>query len=193
MFELRREAIVKSNRQQTLLKDQGNLVIWACVPLLPRSVVFMIGLNKWSSEERIRNTQNMKKEGKLVYEKGIDLHKSVRTRTYVCVGVGGGWDLSHVCYPKCHSFHVTMSCSNVFVYNVHSGFRLRSIVTAHMNVLPNNSHCGPNWTEEFHNVKLALSAKTLCFSTMRSSVDVRASTWSYCEIESSANTAERST
>ena len=29
-----------------------------------------------------------------------------------------------------------MSCSTVSVYNVHSGFRLRSIVTAHMNVLP---------------------------------------------------------
>ena len=38
--------------------------------------------------------------------------------------------------PKCHSFHVPMLCSNVFVYNVHTGFRLRSIVTAHMNVLP---------------------------------------------------------
>ena len=29
-----------------------------------------------------------------------------------------------------------MSCLVVSVYNVHSGFRLRSIVTAHMNVLP---------------------------------------------------------
>ena len=47
-------------------------------------------------------------------------------------------DLSHVCYPKCHSFHVIMSCLIVSVYNVHSGFRLRSIVTAHMNVLPKN-------------------------------------------------------
>ena len=40
--------------------------------------------------------------------------------------------------PKCHSFHVIMSCLIVSVYNVHSGFRLRSIVTAHMNVLPQN-------------------------------------------------------
>ena len=31
-----------------------------------------------------------------------------------------------------------MSCLIVSVYNVHSGFRLRSIVTAHMNVLPHN-------------------------------------------------------
>ena len=31
-----------------------------------------------------------------------------------------------------------MSCLIVSVYNVHSGFRLRSIVTAHMNVLPQN-------------------------------------------------------
>ena len=50
--------------------------------------------------------------------------------------MGTLWDLSHVCYPKCHSFHVIMSCLIVSVYNVHSGFRLRSIVTAHMNVLP---------------------------------------------------------
>ena len=44
-----------------------------------------------------------------------------------------------MCYPKCHSFHVIMSCLIVSVYNVHSGFRLRSIVTAHMNVLPNKT------------------------------------------------------
>ena len=81
-----------------------------------------------------------------------------RACTSLCVGVGGWvrFELSHVCYPKCHSFHVIMSCLIVSVYNVHSGFRLRSIVTAHMNVLPNNSHCGPNSTKEFHYVKLAL-------------------------------------
>ena len=35
----------------------------------------------------------------------------------------------------CATQNVTLSM-NAFVYNVHSGFRLRSIVTAHMNLLP---------------------------------------------------------
>ena len=39
MFELRREAVVKLDCQQILLKDQGNLVTGACFPLLPRSPV----------------------------------------------------------------------------------------------------------------------------------------------------------
>ena len=73
-----------------------------------------------------------------------DIIVIVRARVCVCVGVGGWVKFEPCVLPKCHSFHVPMLCSNVFVYNVHTGFRLRSIVTAHMNVLPNNSHCGPN-------------------------------------------------
>ena len=44
--------------------------------------------------------------------------------------------------------------------------------------LRNNNHCGPKWTDEFHYVKLRANAHS-CFSTMRSSVDSRASTGSF--------------
>ena len=79
-----------------------------------------------------------------------------RACTSWCVGVGGWVRFEPCVLPKMSLFHVIMSCLIVSVYNVHSGFKLRSIVTAHMNVLPNNNHCGPNSTKEFHNVKLAL-------------------------------------
>ena len=71
-----------------------------------------------------------------------------------------------MCLPKCHYLQVIrlhVSCQCVSVQRTRNLFRLRSIVTAHMNVLPNNSHCGPNLTHEFHNVKLKASAHSLFY------------------------------
>ena len=79
------------------------LVIFSCQDQV--SLDWTLWLYERSSKERIRNKQ---------YGSGVGIWtgKSVMwencTRTWVCVCVvwGGGWDLSHVCYPKCQSLQV---------------------------------------------------------------------------------------
>ena len=71
--------------------------------------------------------------------------------------------MSHVSTKMSLSSSVLISCKRVCVQRTHNLFRLRSIVTAHINVLPNNNHCGPNLTDEFHNVKLKAPAHSLFF------------------------------
>ena len=90
-------------------------------------------------------------------------------RAHVCVcvlGLGGRVKFEPCVYPKCYylqviRFHVSFQC--ISVQRTRNLFRLRSIVTAHMNVLPNNNHCGPNLTQEFHNVKLKATAHSLFY------------------------------
>ena len=85
----------------------------------------------------------------------------------MCVlGLGGRVKFEPCVYPKCHYLQMIqlhVSCQCVSVQRTHNLFRLRSIVTAHINVLPNNSHCGPNLTHEFHNVKLKAFAHSLFY------------------------------
>ena len=56
--------------------------------------------------------------------------------------------------PKCHYLQMIqlhVSCQCVSVQRTHNLFRLRSIVTAHINVLPHIDN-GPLWTEGFYTV-----------------------------------------
>ena len=180
MLELRREAFVKSSLSTNTADRSRQSCDMSLCYSGAKIKCFLIRQIKQMKEAR-KSASGMNS----IRKRGINMGKT-RYMTYsarTCVlEVGGRVKICAVCYPKCHFLQMfrcqvqTCSCTTYTMCSDSVQLLLRTymcyptIVTAVRDKLR-------SFTTS--NSKHAL---TLCFSTMRSSVDGRASTWSFCEI-----------